>query len=237
MCVNTHLPHLLRKLAHWHLLPFPPPVLFTSSEIHISSLAHAKEGIFVASVYALPWLPSSSAAKGVGPWPDTTAPGKHSSLVGHYRSVGFFFHKNLNASNSGTCNSTSHKVFNIFLCWYNLSLSVVLVSPWFQDIFPESHHQNKTYRFYPPNFIWGEYYTWKLSFRSKLTTTSWVCHWKIKVWCIRMMSILNQSLIRVRGINSFLPSNQRSSLGFFSVKNLVYFTCTVNLLRYCQARH
>lgn len=67
MCVNTHLPHLLRKLAHWHLLPFPPPVLFTSSEIHISSLAHAKEGIFVASVYALPWLPSSSAAKGVGP--------------------------------------------------------------------------------------------------------------------------------------------------------------------------
>lgn len=150
---------------------------------------------------------------------------------------GFFFHKNLNASNSGTCNSTSHKVFNIFLCWYNLSLSVVLVSPWFQDIFLESHHQNKTYRFYPPNFIWGEYYTWKLSFRSKLTTTSWVCHWKIKVWCIRMMTILNQSLIKVRGINSFLPSNQRSSLGFFSVKNLVYFTCTVNLLRYCQARH
>lgn len=52
-----------------------PSALFTSSEIYIPSLAHAKQEIFLASVCALPWLPSSSAAKWVGPWPDTAAPG------------------------------------------------------------------------------------------------------------------------------------------------------------------
>lgn len=120
----------------------------------------------------------------------------------------FVFHKNLNASNSGTHCSTSHKVFNVFLCLHNLSLSMVFVSPWLQEIFPASHHQKYTCRFYPLNFIWGEHYTWKLSFRSKLATTSWVFHEKTKVWGIRMMTTLNQTLIRVRGINSLLPAKE-----------------------------
>lgn len=57
----TQKTHILASLAS------SPPALFTSSEIYIPSLAHAKEEIFLASVCALPWLPSSSAAKWVGP--------------------------------------------------------------------------------------------------------------------------------------------------------------------------
>lgn len=175
---HTPLPHLLRKLTYWHLLPFSPPALFTSSEIYIPSLAHAKEEIFLASVCALPWLPSSSAEKWVGPWPDTTAPGACSSLVQCFvtspTAAVWFFQKIWMQATVGHP-TNSPKVFNTYFFLYGLSLTSVfwqaqslVFKHFYRKPWPIAYLQILLTAFYR----WTQYSSWRFSLKSMLTITS-----------------------------------------------------------------
>lgn len=160
---------------------------------------------------------------GFGPWPDTTAPGTHSSLVHRFSTspAAAVLLQNLNASNNGVPNTNSPKVFSKFFSLYSVS----------KCVFWQAQSLKNSRQFFQQDVInstpvhltccilfEGAVFTWKfrlgnLASKACLWEDLWphsqVCQGRTKVWGTTVRT--KKSLTRVSagcGKNSSLLEEQ-----------------------------